>query len=177
MNLALALDDLLGHPDLARVVEDARTHTEAAGYGWLLDQAGAATQHTQRILAAIAAEGGGDLLPVTFTQHPDWVRLGLLDSLATWITGQSSTCLHGPDPMRPQPVVAAAWKPGLIVCTACVRLLSLRKGSPKDRTCDGCGTVVPDTGDIWANATSYGEFVYRFGVCDGCRYWPVPAAA
>lgn len=174
MNLAITLDDLLHHPNLTHIVEDARTHTEAASYSWLHDQAQAAPQH---ILTTITAAGGGDILPLGFNDHPGWVRLGLLDSLTRWVTGKSATCLHNPHAMRPQPVLAAAWKPGLVVCAACPRLLSLRKGSPKDRTCDGCGTVVPSTGNIWANATNYGEFVYRFGVCDGCRYWPTSAAA
>lgn len=177
VNLALAYDELLHHPDLADIVKDAQTRIHAAGYGWLLDQADAATRHTNDILTTAAAAHGNNILNLSLDQHPDWVRLGILDTLARWVTGQAATCVHAPHVMRPQPALAAAWKPGLIVCLACAHLLRLRRGSPKDRTCDGCGTVVPSTGAIWSTAASHGGFVYQVGVCEPCRYWPLAAAA
>ncbi|GGQ23673.1 hypothetical protein [Streptosporangium pseudovulgare] len=178
MNLAIALDDLAHHPDLAEILNTTRTAIRAAGYSWILDQADAAARDTCNTLTTAAAATGSTPLSLPLDQHPDWVRLGLLDALAAWITEQATTCLHQPHPARPQPVISAAWRPRLVVCSACAHLLRLPKGSAKDRTCDGCGQVVPDHGAIWSAAASHGGFVYQYGVCEPCRYWPTtPATA
>ncbi|MFI6513578.1 hypothetical protein ACIBCT_38745 [Streptosporangium sp. NPDC050855] len=177
MNLALAFDELLHRPDIADIVKDVQTRIHAAGHGWILDQADAATRDTNSVLTAAAAAAGSNALHLNLVDHPDWVRLGLLDTLARWAAGQASTCMHSPNVMRPQPVLAAAWKPGLVVCAACAHLLQLPKGSARDRTCDACGVVVPSSGAIWSTAASHGGFVYQVGVCEPCRYWPVPADA
>ena len=52
-----------------------------------------------------------------------------------------------PNPDRPEPVFAAAWKPGLIVCALCTPLLKLV--GEADKTCDGCGHACAgvDVGD------------------------------
>src|SRR5690349_12137455 len=82
----------------------------------------------------------------------------------------ASTCRHSPDPNAPQPVFAAAWKPGLITCAGCVHLLSLRKGSAADSTCDACGhqCAGPEEGDgIYAAMVQVGPLVFQYGVCGG----------
>lgn len=67
---------------------------------------------------------------------------------------------------------AAAWRPGLVVCAACLVLLTLPARSVATRTCDGCGHVCAgvDAGDpIHPCAVGFGSLIYRFGVCGGCR--------
>jgi hypothetical protein len=173
MTLALALDDLLRHPDAAAIAADADADARAAGQGWLIDQASAAANDTHRILTAIAdATANGQIHPMTAAQHPDWVRLGMLATLATWIKGTGSTCIHNPKPTRPQPVLSAAWKPGLVVCAHCTPLLRLPRGSIQDRTCDGCGTVITDGARLYSSIAALGMFAYHIGACEPCRYWP-----
>ncbi|MFD8556804.1 hypothetical protein ACFV1N_05885 [Streptosporangium canum] len=177
MSLAITLDDLLHRPDLGDIVKDIHTRIHDAGHGWILDQAAAATRDTNNTLTAAAAATGSNLLTLRLPEHPDWVRLGFLDTIARWVTGQAATCTHNPHPARPQPILTAAWKPGLVVCSACAHLLQLPKGSARDRTCDGCGVIVPGSGTIWSTAVTHGGLVYQVGVCEPCRYWPLPAAA
>jgi hypothetical protein len=172
MTLALALDTLIRHPDAGDILADLDTAAKAAGYGWLVDQSSAAANDTHQMLARIINSADGQLRPMTPAEHPDWVRLGLLATLAAWITGRASTCIHAPHPMRPQPVLSAAWKPGLVVCARCSPLLRLPKGSVQDRTCDGCGTVVADDERLWSTIAALGMFAHHVGVCGACRYWP-----
>ncbi|SCL20480.1 hypothetical protein [Micromonospora inyonensis] len=80
-----------------------------------------------------------------------------------------------PAPTRPAPaapVVAAAWKPGLIVCHACTYLTALPRGSDRDRTCDACGRVCAgvEHGDgIHPGMVQLGPLVYQYGVCGDCK--------
>lgn len=173
---ALALDEFLRAPGLPATLDTMRARAKDSGYAWLLDQSDAAARHTQEYLRDLAHTNDGQVLPVPVTAQPDWVRLPLLATLADWIAGKARLCTHSPDPRRPRPVVAAAWKPGLIACKACVHLISLAPRSPKNWTCDGCGTVVdPDNdGRVWAAVASYGMLAYHFGACVGCRYWDEP---
>ena len=114
------------------------------------------------------------MIPLGPAEHPDWVRLGLISAFMGWILGRSSTCLHNPDPRYPQPIAAAAWKPGLVVCGRCAHLLAIPRNSVKDRTCDGCGRVTtgPENDDgIWPNTIVHGPLVYSLGTCRDCLYW------
>ena len=166
---AIRLDDLLCRPELAQLVEKMRARTPK----WFSDQYEAAAADTHRGMESLAASYGttpGHTYPAGL---PDWLRLGMLQAVAEWITGAVKTCMHSPDAWRPQPVAAAAWKPGLIVCTPCSFLLSVGHGSVKDRTCDGCGHVCagPDAGDpIYPSSVSYGPLAYMVGTCGDCRF-------
>lgn len=99
----------------------------------------------------------------------DWVRLGMYDALAEWFFGRAVTCVHQPTPRFPQPMFAAAWKPGLVVCERCVDLLAVT--GVANKTCDGCGHVCegpPDDG-ITPVTTFVGSLGYQVGVCERCH--------
>lgn len=172
-DVVLALDELLCHLTPADV-----DHIRAMTPAWLLDQGDAAVNEMARNLQA--GEQAGLFAAVAnlpTDQHPAWVRLGALDAMVRWWGGKHSTCMHGPHPMRPQPIVSAAWKPGLIVCAACQHLLRVPEGSVADRTCDGCGKVVAgvDSGDpMYPFTVVCGVLSHRVGVCQACRYWEMP---
>ncbi|MER5647299.1 hypothetical protein [Streptosporangium sp. NPDC002524] len=172
----LAMDDLLQRSDFGDVLTRLRTAYQDAGQAWFLDQGDAATRQVRTGLAALTEAEGTPLLARTPSEHPGWIRLGLLTALMTWCAGKADTCVHAPDPWHPQPVTAAAWKPGLVVCSRCPHLTSLPRGSVRDRTCDGCGTVTlfapGEQRGIWPVTVSQGSFMYMAGVCVDCRYWP-----
>ncbi|MDN5751364.1 MAG: hypothetical protein L0H64_23170, partial [Pseudonocardia sp.] len=90
-----------------------------------------------------------------------------------WAIGTADTCTHQPHPDRPQPVHAAAWRPGLIACSRCPHLLALARHDVRDRTCDGCGhqCAGPDHGDgIRPVMIAAGALSYAVGVCRDC-WW------
>lgn len=102
---------------------------------------------------------------------PEWLRLAFVDTLRAWLEGVGRTCMHNPSPRRSEPLVAAAWRPGLVSCPPCsVYLLRLR--GEADRTCDRCGRVVagrPEDGEgIRPCRVTFGPLVYMYGVCDDC---------
>ena len=108
--------------------------------------------------------------PTPLADIDEWLRLGLLDSYCRWADGTARTCLHAPDPRRPQPVWSAAWKPGLIVCTACLALLRLR--GEADRRCDCCGRVcagIEHNDGIYTMTVWLGALAYQAGACKDCR--------
>ena len=171
MNLTLALDTLLTDTRYADELNQLRNLLPAG----FLDQVDAAARDAKEVLHAIGDYIGADAstsgwAPVD--RFPEWLRLGALDALAGWVTGRAATCRHNPSPDRAQPVVAAAWKPGLVVCPDCLRMTACRPGSLADRTCDGCGheCAGPDVGDgIWTGLVHVGVLVYQYGVCGGCK--------
>jgi hypothetical protein len=166
----LALDDLLSNLTAEQV-----TAFRSAIPTAMLDQLDAAAAD---VWAHMHATGPAERIPLALTpaDHPGWLRLPLLDTFVNWIGGKAATCVHDPHPDRPQPVVAAAWRPGTIACTACEPFLfALRRGSEADRRCDGCGKVTrgPAADDgIYPVALQAGPMLYRAGVCRDCRYWP-----
>ena len=100
---------------------------------------------------------------------PDWVRLGLYDTLLRWSNHEAMTCIHQPHWERPQTVYAAAWKPGVVVCAECTYLLAVTGAA--DKICDGCGhecAGLPDDG-IMSVAAFCGPLGYQFGVCMSCE--------
>lgn len=141
----------------------------------LRDQVHAAAADAHRRLDAAAAAGNGTVQALPVGQYPQWVTLDMLATLAGWANGQGSTCTHAPHPARPAHVLAAAWRPGLVVCVRCTVLLNLPPGSARDRTCDGCGRVcagVDARDPIYSASVAAGPFTYLAGVCTGCRWWP-----
>lgn len=140
----------------------------------LRDQVRAAVNEAdQRVAVGLAAGVYTGVRPLAALQHPAWVRLGALDTLVAWLAGMGSTCTHDPHPTRPQPLVAGAWKPRLVVCLKCTHLLRVGLTADTDRTCDGCGRVVAglDGGDpIYPSALHVSVLQYGFGVCADCRY-------
>ena len=169
---AVAMADLLVRPDAAEIVAALR----AAAPTWLTDQLDAAADQLHSGLRRAAAARDltvlDDLPP---DKHPAWVRLSVCEALVVWAAGRGSTCLHSPDPRRPEPIGAAAWKPNLVVCGECTDLLALPRNSTADRTCDACGTVTAglEYGDgIWPSVAVCGILTFMFGTCRDCCYWP-----
>lgn len=175
MNLALAFDDLLTDPRLGSVVDEMR----AALPAWLGDQFDAAADDTMTITRAMGQRLDGakeGFLPATAV--PDWLRLSLLSTLTDWILGKGETCRHNPHSDTPQPLLAAAWRPGLVACTECVHLFRLVPGSDKEATCDGCGhrCTGPDNDDgIHPAVIRCGLMVFQYGACRSCVK-PIAAA-
>lgn len=177
--LTLGMDELLTNPRYAHVGAALRKLAPTS----FTDQADAAVDHTDELRDALA----GVLAPEKFRRgwaeaadYPDWLRLGVLDAFAGWITGETATCLHAPDPMRPQPLFAAAWKPGLVTCIRCTHLLVQPSRSRADKLCDGCGheCAGPDAGDgVYPGVVQLGVMLYEFGTCTSCHAdMPVPVS-
>jgi hypothetical protein len=142
--------------------------------GWADQVDAAAAELIAAWRAALADLGEGITLAATpYERCAPWAGLGTLETLARWSAGSASTCLHAPTILRPEVVHAAAWRPGLVVCSRCQHLLSLRRGSVADRRCDGCTRVTagPDYGDtIYAGAILVGPLSWRYGTCADCRW-------
>ncbi len=133
----------------------------------LADQVDAARTEAVALMELVEGE------PAQWTPRTDieeWIRLGLLDTFIAWIDGHAKTCMHSPDPRRPESVFCCAWKPLLVVCTPCMPLL--RAVGDADKTCDRCGHVCAGieaddgiyTGTVW-----FGALAYQFGTCTDCR--------
>lgn len=166
---AVFMDDFL----CGLSAEQADELRSALPSAWL-DQTDAATRDAWAIAMAVPG-AASSVTPVSAS--PEWLRLGAFETLLAWANGCVRTCLHSPDPGRPQPVFAAAWKPRLVVCAACLDLLRLPRS--KDNLCDRCGHpclgfVADDP--VYPIAMAHGEFVFRAGVSSGCRPegWPEP---
>ena len=137
----------------------------------LLDQARVAQREG---LKANEAAMGRRARTVPAVKVDDWLRLGALETLCAWSAGDARTCLHAPEPGRPQPVWSCAWKPRLVVCGKCVRLLAAPRST--DAVCDCCGHKCGgvDIGDpITPIAVMVGPLTYQGGACAACK----PSAA
>src|SRR5271165_2840053 len=161
---AVDLDEALSRLTAAQLAAIKRVTNTA----WA-DQLHTAQKESVALMeAAENMPGGSRRLP--HTDIDAWLRLGLLDTLCKWLDGTARTCMHSPDPRRPEPVWSAAWKPGLVVCAHCVGLL--KAVGDADRTCDVCGRVCAgvEHGDgiftvtVWAAALAYSG-----GTCTACR--------
>lgn len=161
--LAAALDDVLTDPESLRAVFDYMNHPAVKA---LIDtperrQQLAATEAT---VAAMGDAYGG----ASPTEVPMWIRLGLLSAATAWAAGKTRTCMHSPSPDGPVPGWAAAWKPGLVVCPACLHMLATGGGVEEYR-CDGCGRIsLPEDGGVRVASLSTGALTYRFGACPDC---------
>ncbi|MBL7493884.1 hypothetical protein I6A60_31300 [Frankia sp. AgB1.9] len=167
---AVAMDDLLAVMTPADF-EDIRAAWTVAAPAHL-DQLDAAAAEALRAMRAYGNAHGVAERWTAVDGTPAWVRLGLLDTLAAWYAGRAATCRHIPDPRRPEPVFAAAWRPRLVACKACYPTL-FRLGGDADWTCDGCGRVDRERGS--GARVALGPFTFLFGICRGCRGdLPVP---
>lgn len=163
---ALLLDNLLCS-DFATLQHLA----EQAAASPLADQISAAARHVRQSICDGARDHGFAYLERPACDVPEWVRLGLLDAFAAWVGGHADTCQHQPTYRRPQPVVAAAWRPGVIACGQCTHLFLLPRHRDNDRRCDGCGRITtgPENSDgIRPNVAALAGFAYMFGTCAEC---------
>ncbi len=163
---AVDLDTVMANltPEMA---DDIRRIMPPGAHDQLLaaqDEALALTQASMHATHGVANMG--------YTPHndvPEWIRLGVYDTLVQWAEGRARTCIHMPDIRKPQPAHACAWKPGLVVCSLCTPMIGC--SGVADKTCDGCGHICEgvDAGDpITAPAIVVGALVYRFGCCNNC---------
>lgn len=139
------------------------------------DQVDAATEETWEVFQT--AHATGLTRPASASEHPDWVRLGIAETLVTWWAGTHKTCIHDPHPARPQPMHAAAWKPGYVVCRQCTHLLEIPRSSPTSLTCDGCGRLTTGTdtdNPMYPFLVFAGLLTFSVGVCEDCRYFEKP---
>lgn len=123
----------------------------------------------EALLKAFADQRGGQRRLVEHSKIPDWIRLGAVSALAQWVAGESETCTHVPSPNgAPFAVIAAAWKPGLVVCAQCQHLIA-GLSEEEEMRCDCCGRITTmEEGGIHALSISTGSIMYRAGACASC---------
>lgn len=166
--VVLTLDRAIQDPLFASVLARCTGQTPT----WYSDQMSAAQDEALATSKQAVTEGAFKTLAEGYTRDlPGWLRLGAFTALVEWTLGQGSTCMHDPHPMRPQPVYAAAWRPGLVVCARCPHLFALRHSSERDRTCDCCGKVVSGViaeDPIRPSMVHIANLTYSVGTCMGC---------
>lgn len=171
----LALDALLQRPDAVEIL-DYLNQLAPVHYR---DQADAAALDAHYVQDAFRAAMSDEPHVRDGRNMPDWIRLGAIDSIRRHIDGTADTCLHNPSADRPQPVVAAAWKPGLITCVRCIHLFKLT-GTAADLVCDGCGRQCegPQVDDgIYQAVVRLGLLVFHYGTCTDCHHESLRASA
>ena len=100
---------------------------------------------------------------------PEWFMRGWYPAVAGYLLGWDESCPHHPDPLKPQAVTAAAWRPGLYVCRRCVELLDVPDTPEGGYYCDACRTLCPPEGPpVKELARAVGEFLYIVGLCPRC---------
>jgi hypothetical protein len=157
------LDDFL-----ARITPEMLAAIRRAQPAGRMDQIDAAATEAVAI-AEQAAAGNGTARMMQHGDVPEWIRLGLLDTLIQFAAGTGRTCIHMPHIDRPQPVWSSAWKPGLVVCAACTPLL--KAVGVMDQTCDRCGHVCDgvEAGDsIYVLGAVLGPLTFTAGACGDC---------
>ncbi|MEV1331502.1 hypothetical protein AB0J20_18215 [Micromonospora costi] len=169
MTPTLALEQLMLDPAYDRFVEHARAVMPVG----LRDQHDAAATEAHTILSGAAVRLGDNLsYPTTAGDLPGWLRLGLLDTISQFAAGRATTCRHNPQADRPRPVLAAAWRPGVVVCPPCAPLLSLKHDPAADAVCDSCGhqcTGIEHGDGIYPGMVQLGPLIYQYGTCGDCR--------
>jgi hypothetical protein len=141
-----------------------------------MDQLNAAERESARYVRDALASG--DLLNervLSAADNPPWVRRPMFEAMITWVIGLGKVCVHNPSSRRPQPVYAAMWRPGVVVCAHCTPLLSMpgRGLSVQDRTCPGCKRITggPDSDELHLHGVQSSVMTFAFTVCTACRYW------
>ncbi|SQD96281.1 hypothetical protein FMEAI12_3560026 [Parafrankia sp. Ea1.12] len=169
---AVALSDLLAALTAADLVA-IRGHIDTVAPG-MLDQADAAAVAVEGRMQQYAAEHGALYRRAAADEIPEWIRFGVVEALVTFSARRATTCQHAPDPARPQPVYAAAWRPGVIACAACCGFL-FRLAGDRDRTCDRCGHIERERG-VYPCSVALGPLTFMFGLCHECRPDVTPEA-
>ncbi len=162
------LDELYTTPRGRQTITEINRYAPTA----LADQGRAAADDALHFLKLEAPFLRAPVSEVDIAELPEWLRLDLLTTWTGWTAGTGRTCMHSPHPDRPEPVFAAAWRPGLVACARCVHLTVLARGSRADRTCDRCGYVVAgiEHGEgIHPGRVTFGPIVFAYGTCPDCR--------
>src|ERR1041384_4686066 len=165
---ALLLERLMMHPRFPELLEQAR-HAAPVG---VRDQADAAiSDATDRLVRIAEIVSDEPTAIVSAGDIPGWLRLGVLDAFASFVSGNATTCCHDPHPQHPEPDYAAVWKPGLITCGHCVHLFGVGKASAADRTCDSCGRVcegLVNHDPIHPGMVQISLVTVQYGTCGDC---------
>jgi len=159
---ALALDALFTITDPAERAAAQQTLDallEQAPPG-LVDQAAAAGREVRNRMV----DAGARLSEAA--DVPDWLRLQAIEALVGFVAGTARTCRHNPSPRHPRPIVAVAWRPGLVICGGDCRYLLALSGDD-DRRCDLCGHV--DAEGVYPTSVAVGSLVYTAGLCESCK--------
>jgi hypothetical protein len=165
--VALAAEYLLTDANADQLAAELRAHVPAG----LLDQHQAAARDVRAGVTRALADDDRLVLDEGRTL-PGGLVLGMCATLVGWRAGRGETCDHCADPRVAQPVIIAAWRPDRVVCAECIHLLSLPRGSDRDKTCDECGWVCagPERGDgVWPGMAVAGSVSLLYGLCGGCH--------
>jgi hypothetical protein len=160
---ALALDEFL-----SRLTPTDREAMRNAAPVALLDQVEAAEAEVDQLVRIVGRFADSSFAELDYADVSEWVRLSVADTLLRFHRGTHDTCTHNPSPARPQPVLASAWRPGLVTCGRCTHLF--KATGDADRTCDRCGRVcagLPGDG-IHSCTLTFGALGYFYGLCVDC---------
>lgn len=123
------------------------------------DQFHAATEDARRRLTVIAATGGSG---VTRAADPTgWLTRQARGFVDTLTRGMGHFCEHIGS--SPHVVHAAVWAPGVVVCPACVYLLTPTPG--EDAVCDRCRRTVET---LHPGIAAFGPVLIMYGLCGPC---------
>jgi hypothetical protein len=134
----------------------------------VVDQFDAAASHADRIFEDTARQMNAKRGECEYAKAPAWLRLSLAETWSAFTAGTVDTCQHAPSINRPEPVVAAVWRPNLLACINCIHLTKATGAA--DLTCDRCRRVcagLPDDG-IHPCSLTFGPLIYFYGLCRGC---------
>lgn len=151
-------------PAFARLLRDWSMKGDVAH----ADQVCAAARETEHLMRAGAEAAEWHAGGIGLDEVPEWVGNGMLAALARWTSHRARLCSHKPSALRPQPVLAAAWKPNFVVCLKCAHRTEPEPGSVEHYRCDGCGNVGDE--QVNGHVLSLGPFLYEVGVCETCDY-------
>lgn len=163
--MTLLLDRLVGG-----MTPEQRRRAQAAIPVGLRDQLHAAATHNQATVGRTATARNGERFELNHNQVPEWIRLSVSETLGRFVFGKADVCTHDLQPSRPQPLVMAAWRPGLVACQHCTHLFDLPAGSVADRTCDGCGRVFDE--GLFPAMFVVGPITFLAGLCGDCSDAP-----
>lgn len=166
--LALEMDEVFCDPQMYRQLLDYLASPEVVAQ---VDQEALAQRDAtlEALTEAFVDRHGGQIRLVEHSKISDWIRLGAVSALAQWVAGESKSCMHIPSPRNtPFPVIAAAWKPGLVVCPQCQHLIA-GLSAEEEMRCDCCGRITTmEEGGIYPLSISTGAIMYRAGSCASC---------
>lgn len=131
--------------------------------------------HAHDLLAHVAANFGSGVGAAP--DLPEGLRAVLMPIYDAFQSGRSNTCTHSPDPASGQTVLAAAWRPDLVVCRHCSYFLIDRPEPARDVVCDGCGKRAAGHGpaeQTWLAMVQLRHMLIQVDLCGACLPNTVP---
>ncbi|WP_068928127.1 hypothetical protein [Planobispora rosea] len=124
----------------------------------LADQLAAAVAHASREHRQIARHIGA---PLRKAPHHPWLSAQLSIIVNALTEGTARLCPH--ITAAPTVLHSAAWAPGDLVCSACIRALS--PSDAEDSTCDRCRRPARP---IYPGMAHAGVLLLSYGLCRRC---------